>query len=376
MKTTHIEGSFVSPLGRIDRSDENTVQDESELRALIRRALPADAVNPRPQRIVGGVLVLVSVLSGSFYLALARPPLVLALGVALVLGNLYVTLMFYGHEVAHGTILRSSLTRNAFQYFSLLIYAVSPHLWKYWHNCTHHPNTNIPTRDPDCFPPLDVEKNREGVFVWLARRINPGSGHWLSFLNLFVAFFLQGQLVLWRDSSGWRHHGFKHRRAIVDSLSMILFWLALGFRLGFRSAVLVIILPMLIANFGLMAYVHTNHMLRPLGDSLTVLDSSMSVTTLRFLDFVHLHFSHHVEHHLFPNISHHYYPRVRELLLRYAPEKYLAPTHWRALRVLYSTPRVFCVNRGFVNPIDGSSVPLSSIEKRLRGGSKRRAERV
>lgn len=350
--------------------------DENELKALIRRTLPAGASRPRARRILGGVLVLVSVLAASLYLGLTRPHWLLALGVSVGLGNLYVTLMFYGHEVSHGTILRPGPVRSAFQYCAVLIYVVSPHLWKYWHNCTHHQYTNIPTRDPDSFPPMTTEEDREGAFAWVARRIVPGSGHWLSLLNLFIQFTLQGQVVLWRDSRNWRFRGLKRRRAILDSLGMVLFWSVVGFFLGLRSAVFVIVVPMLIANFGLMAYVHTNHLLRPLVDSPRVLDSSMSVRTLRFLDFIHLHFSHHVEHHFFPNLSHQYYPQVRAALLRYAPEQYLAPTHWRALWILYSTPRVYCPNRGFVNPIDGTSVSLSSLEERLRGNSKQWAEEV
>lgn len=352
------------------------VLDEKKLKALIQQALPAGAGRPQPRRIVGGLLVLAGVAFGSFYLALMQPHWLLALCISLVVGGLYVTLMFYGHEVAHGSILPGKRSRIAFQYFSLLIYAVSPHMWKYWHNSTHHPHTNIPGRDPDCFPPFETEENRKGVFVWLARRINPGSGHWLSILNLFVSFFLQGQLVLWRDSSTWDHRGFNRRRAIIDSLAMMSFWLVLGFYLGFRNGIFVIIVPMLIANFGLMAYVHTNHMLRPIGDSLTVLDSSMSVRTTAFFDWMHLHFSHHVEHHLFPNLSHHYYPQIRELLLRYASEQYLAPSHWKALRTLYSTPRAFCSRRGFVNPLDGSAIPLSSIEAQLCEHVERRHLRV
>jgi fatty acid desaturase len=351
-----------------------SVLDENELKALIRRALPADASHPRARRIAGGVLILLSVLAASLYLASAQPSWPLALGVSVALGNLYVTLMFYGHEVSHGTILRPGPVRSAFQYCAVFIYVVSPHLWKHWHNCTHHPNTNIPTRDPDCFPPLAMEEEREGAFAWVARRIVPGSGHWLSLFNLFIQFTLQGQVVLWRDSRGWRYRRFNRRRAMVDSLGMLLFWLVLGFCLGLRGTVFVIVIPMLVANIVIMAYVHTNHLLRPLVDSPRVLDSSMSVRTFRFLDFIHLHFGHHVEHHLFPNLSHEYYPQVRELLLRYAPDSYLAPTHWRTLWVLYSTPRFFCADRGFVNPVDGTSVLLSSIEERLRGSGKLRAK--
>lgn len=344
--------------------------DEKQLKRLIRTALPADAHKPKPTRIIGGLLVLLSVILTSLYLAISQPHWLIAVCISVGLGNLYVMLKFYGHEMAHGSILQPGIIRSAFQYCTETIYVISPHLWKYWHNHTHHLHTNVPERDPDYFPPMMVEEMRDGPFAWIARRIVPGSGHWLSLINLFIQFTLQGQVVLWRDSRRWRFTGMNRRRAIIDSAGMVLFWLILALWLGAYAALLVILIPMLSANFIIMAYVHTNHLLRPPADTPRVLDSSMSVRTCEFLDFIHLHFSHHVEHHLFPNLSHQYYPEVRKLLVRHAAERYLAPNHWRALRVLYSTPRVYCPSRGFVNPIDGTTLSLSSLEAQLRDGGK------
>ena len=79
-----------------------------------------------------------------------------------------------------------------------------------------------------------------------------------------------------------------------------------------------------------------------------------------------LHFSHHVEHHLFPAIPSCHYPMVRRVLLRHVPERYLAPWHFDALRMLYSTPRLYDQEGGLSDPINGRSARISEIESSLR----------
>ena len=127
-----------------------------------------------------------------------------------------------------------------------------------------------------------------------------------------------------------------------------------------------ILAPMLLANAGVMAYITTNHMLRPLTEAPDCLATTMSVTTLPAVDLIHLHFSHHVEHHLFPSMSHRYYPLVRHSLRRHAGDRYLAPSHWRALLTLYQTPRHYATHDELINPLTGHRLPLVAVEARLR----------
>jgi fatty acid desaturase len=134
---------------------------------------------------------------------------------------------------------------------------------------------------------------------------------------------------------------------------------------GPRGALLIIVIPMLLANVIVMAYITTNHMLRPLSQVPDCLATTMSVTTLGAIDALHLHFSHHVEHHLFPAISHRYYPLVGQSLRRLAGGRYLAPSHWRALVTLYQTPRHYGRYDELVNPLTGHRLPLDVVEVRL-----------
>jgi fatty acid desaturase len=107
-------------------------------------------------------------------------------------------------------------------------------------------------------------------------------------------------------------------------------------------------------------------MLRPLSERAATLSTTLSLSSPRWLDAIHLHFSHHVEHHLFPTLSHRYYPLVRASLRRRAGTRYFAPTHWGALRVLYATPRHYAENNVLVNPLTGTRVAMAEVEARLR----------
>ena len=107
-------------------------------------------------------------------------------------------------------------------------------------------------------------------------------------------------------------------------------------------------------------------MLRPLTNAPDCLATTMSVTTLAAIDVIHLHFSHHVEHHLFPAMSHRYYPLVRDSLRHHAGDRYLAPSHWRALLTLYQTPRHYVTYDELMNPLTGHRLSLDAVEARLR----------
>lgn len=344
---------------------------ERHLRALVRADLPPDALRRRPWRLLL-VVPMVGTIAGLTALVMLAPlPWWAALAVSVLLGNLYVGLMLFGHECAHGSMVRSPRVQDGLLYFTFLIYLIPPHLWRHWHNRAHHAHTNMDPVDPDNF----------GTYAaygkWLGAAINvrlaPGSGHWLSTLYLFVAFTTQAHHVLWVKSRAAARarpfRGFRRWRAVAEAVGMAGFWVGLGVWAGPRAAVLGIVVPMIVANFVIMSYVTTNHLLRPLSAEYDSLRTTLSVRTLWPLDLLHLHFSHHVEHHLFPTLSHRYYPAVRASLMRHAPHLYLAPPHWRALWVLFTTPRVYDGPEHLVNPLNGRRVAVADVEARLRRGA-------
>jgi fatty acid desaturase len=339
---------------------------EAAIRAKVRADLPPHVFRRRPWRILLGVPLVVAIVGLSSVLATVPLPWALALVGSAIVSQLYVALMFFGHEAAHGAMVRSRRLQDALLCFSLPVFLVSPHLWRHWHNRFHHRYTNIAGIDPDRFGRLEDLASTHPALLWLTQRLAPGSRHWMSAFYLFVAFTLHGQLVLWLRSQKWASSGFRWPRAVLETVAIAVFWLALGVVLGARGAALVILVPMLLANATVMAYITTNHMLRPLTTTSDNLRTSMSVTTHKLIDVVHLHFSYHIEHHLFPALSHRYYPLVRQSLRRHAPVLYLAPVHWRALVTLYSTPRFYCENHVLFDPRSGRRTPISDLEARLR----------
>jgi fatty acid desaturase len=106
-----------------------------------------------------------------------------------------------------------------------------------------------------------------------------------------------------------------------------------------RGLLLGYFLPIWLGYAGAMAYIFTNHLLTPLEESNDSLANSLSLQVPRWLDLLHLHFSHHTEHHIFPGLNSSYYPQVRRLLQVHYGDRYqLLPGH-EAWRLLLSTPR-------------------------------------
>ena len=338
---------------------------ERQIRAMVRADLPASAFRRRPWRALCALL-LVGLIAASTVVVLALPlRWYAALFMSLVIGNLYACLMFLAHEVAHGAVVGSRRIQDLIVYPACAIFCLSPHLWRQWHNAVHHPHANVPGRDPDQYGTLQ-EREANGRVHSIVLKFAPGSRHWLSAFYLFAFFTLQVQAVLWHDS---RHlEGFRRmsrKRAVFESMAMLGLWVLFGVLVGWWAALWVIVIPMLVANCVVMSYIVTNHMLRPLSEEVDTLGGTMSVTTWKVLDWAHFNFSHHVEHHLFPSMPSSQYPLVRKSLKKLVGDRYLAPSHWWALAVLYGTPRVYDGLTTLVEPTTGRRVALASVEDLL-----------
>jgi fatty acid desaturase len=295
-------------------------------------------------------------------------PWFIALLASVVAGNCYGSMMFLAHEIGHGAITRSRRLQRLCMYPGCAIFMLSPYLWVVWHNQSHHGHTNRPDKDPDNFGTLECfQANSQWSHALV--KFAPGSKFWRSAVYLFIFFTLQSQYVLWKNSRTLPgYENLNRRRAIVDSAVMAVFWGGISMIVGRHAAIFVVIIPMLVANFVLLSYVVTNHMVRPLSEGTDTLVTTMSVKTLRVLDRVHFHFSHHVEHHLFPSMPSSTTPLVRKVLTAHFPG-YLAPPHWLALLTVLRTPRVYDGPFALVDPYHGSRVELSQVENQLRNHS-------
>jgi fatty acid desaturase len=336
---------------------------DASLRAAVRSQLPSKVFRRQPWRIVYAAGLL-GVIVACGWLAL-RTPWYLALPLALLAGHCYATLMFFGHEVAHGAVVGARWLQDLVLYCCCAPFCLSPRLWRLWHNGVHHGHANVDIRDPDHFGMIP---RYESAGFWRRFIIHnaPGSGRLISLLYPFVFFTGHCQGVLWVESVGAdEFRSLRRGRAKLDSMLMLAGWIALGILTGWRGALYLIAVPMLVANFILMSYIFTNHLLRPLTETPSSLDHTMSVRTLRPVDWIHFHFSHHVEHHLFPSVASRHYPKIRRVLQEMAPDRYLAPTHFWALKVLYSTPRLYAEPAELLEPISGRRVSIASVEELL-----------
>lgn len=344
---------------------------EAALKARIRAELPPEAFAPKPAWALLVIPLVATIVALSWYLTKAPPAWYLALPCSVVLGLLYGSLTFLGHEIAHGVSIRRGSLQELVVYLSFAIYCISPHLWRVWHHQAHHAHTNMEGHDPDNFGTLK-EFERDGRWCRFlyrhARRLGHGSCLALIFLCFFFA--LQGQGMLWTKSTRLPDfRGLRRRRAIADSLALLSFWAGLSLLAGPAGAVLVVLIPMFVANLVVTSYIVTTHMLCPLVERPDTLSTTMSVTTPRVVDILQFHFSHHVEHHLFPGMCSRYYPLVRQILRRHAGPRYLAPAHWRALRAIIATPRIYDGRDALIDPFSGRRIELERVLATLRRAS-------
>jgi fatty acid desaturase len=342
-----------------------TVAAGAALRRRIRDELPADVFAPRPRRVVTALALAAAIAATSAGLAILRLPVWAGLPLSVVVGGLYGSLFFLGHEAGHGAVVRSRVGQDLLMGGAFLIFLLPPTLWRVWHNAVHHVHTNRPDYDPDNFGIRATYDQFPSVRA--VEALTPGSGRWLSVLYFAVWFTVHSQVVLWVLSR--RCRGFEalaRGRTVAETAGMAAFWLSLGVLVGPWTATLVILIPMIVANAIIMSYIATNHLLRPLTDHPDPLDHSMSVTTARWLDRIHFHFSHHVEHHLFPSMSSRFAPLVRAKILRYAPDRYLAPPHGRALRWVVRTPRIHEGRDMLVDPRRGRRMRCRDVDGVLR----------
>jgi fatty acid desaturase len=101
------------------------------------------------------------------------------------------------------------------------------------------------------------------------------------------------------------------------------------------------VLPLLVANVVVMAFILTNHSLSPRVEINDPLVSGLSVTAPRWIEALTLRFGYHVEHHLFPAMSSRHAPSVRDLLVQLWPERYQSMPLVRALGQLHRTARLY-----------------------------------
>jgi fatty acid desaturase len=305
----------------------------------VRAHLPPEVFQPAPGRLLWLPVHLAIIAALGAYVVVVAPPWYLALLAAVVAGHSWGCLGFLAHEALHHGLTRNRTLERVAGTLGFAIMCLSPTLWMAWHNQAHHGNTGRPVADPDGFGRLGFW--RKNAVVRALESLSPGSGLKRSAMFLPIWFSLHSFLVLVFHSERNRYYARISRRTVyLEAGSMLALWLGLLALVGPWSFLFVYGVPLLVANTLIMSYIATNHFLNPLTETNDPLANTLSVTSPRWLEWLHLQFGYHVEHHLFPTLSGRHAPRVRAVLIRLYGERYLTMPHARALRLLYTRPKL------------------------------------
>ncbi len=305
----------------------------------IRQHLAPAVFQPASARLLWLPVHLAIIAGLAWYIVQGAPPWYVALPCALLAGHSWGCLGFLAHEAMHHALTKNRTLEQLVGYCGFGIYGLSPTLWAAWHNQAHHGNTGKPVTDPDGFGTLRFW--RASRLLRALETFTPGSRHKRSAVFLFMWFSVHSLLVLVFHS---RRNGYYARisRPVVytESAVMWAFWLGVLVLVGPWNFLFIYLLPLLVANATIMSYIATNHFLNPLTKTNDPLVNSLSVTGPRWLERLHLGFGYHVEHHVFPTLSGRHGPAVREVLVRLYGDRYLTMPHTRALRLLYTRPKL------------------------------------
>ena len=317
----------------------------------LRPALSADAFAPARSRLFWlpvHTLVIASAITAIATGAVAWP---VALLLSLVIGASFAGLTFVAHETLHGGIVRGRRMRHAVGWFCFVPFVLSPRLWVAWHNKVHHGNTGLAGTDPDAYPTLAEYQSSRHVRV-ATDHFSLGRWHLGGALTLLLGFTIQSAQML-AGAAKFGMNAKERRLALLETALSGLFWCAVAFGIGFVPFVFAFLVPLVVANVIVMAFIITNHSLSPLTKVNDPLVNSLSVTAPRWVEWVTLRFGYHVEHHLFPAMSSRRAPEVRALLRARFPERYQSMSLVRALYTMACTGRVYKDDTTLLDPRTG-----------------------
>jgi fatty acid desaturase len=316
--------------------------------------LPREAFEPARSRLLWLPVHAAAIIAIIYAVATGLVPWPLLPVASIALGISFAGTTFVGHETAHGGTIRGRRWKHAITYVAFLPFNLSPTLWKVWHNREHHAHTNNARNDPDQYPLLPAYQRSRVVRV-VTDRFALGARRWTGVLSLLFGFTGQSTKILVdAHRRGWMSKR-QHRIAIAETLSGVALWATVAWLVGPLAFLFVFVLPLVVANWIVMAFILTNHGLSPLtGDVNDPLVNSLSVTVPRLYDFVTLGFGYHTEHHLFPAMSTRHAPKVRALLLEKYPGRYQSMPLGQALLSLHRTARVYRDHVTLTDPRTGA----------------------
>lgn len=279
------------------------------------------------------------------------------LGLAILFGTFSARNTFLAHEVLHGATVKNPLLMKLTGFLGFTNCMISPTYWAFWHNKLHHGNTQLLYKDPDAFPTKSVWKRSK--FMQSVFRLAPGSGYLRSFFYFFYWFSFQAflnQVSMRFGNKMWDK--LDHKKVSIEFSMQIVLVAAYLYLIGPSNWLYLAVIPFFIQNYTLTSYIVTNHNLSPYTKVNDALVNSLTVTNNPILEFLHMNFGYHTEHHIFPNMPMSNAKKVNAKLHELYPEKFKQMSKWKAMTLLYSTPRVYKDKTTLVNPETGREVSL------------------
>ena len=322
----------------------------SEYAHALRGSLPTRVFFPAPNRVLWLLLHLAIIAGGIVGIGCHWGGWPARVAFSLLIGHSFAGAAFVAHETLHGATVRGRRVRLVIAWLGFLPFAISPILWVAWHNRVHHGHTGHSGVDPDTYPTL--ARYRESRAVRVVDHLSVGGRRWAGLCTLLFGFTGQSLLALGQGTAFGLTTG-QRRAALAQTVAAAVLWTTVGILVGPLGFVFAFIVPLMIGNTVVMAYILSNHSLSPLTQLNDPLLNSLSVTTPRVLEVLHLNFGFHVEHHLFPAMSPRHAPVVRQLVRERWPERYQSLPLWSALRLLWTTPRVYENSTTLIHPRRG-----------------------
>ncbi|WP_238883966.1 acyl-CoA desaturase [Clostridium sp. YIM B02551] len=308
--------------------------------------LPKKVFKTSPTRLLGGLAYSIVIITGILIIALTKMNLISNFIISIVLGFSFAAMGFLGHEILHGSVVKTSWLKNLLGAVAFFPLSVGPKLWVKWHNMNHHAYTQNEEKDPDAW--MSLEKYLKRPFIVLIYKIPLQLRSLVSFISLSITFTIhstrmfveyildikeKGKLTLW-----------------AQFIVPWTVWIGLLFYVGITKWTFIYLMPVLIGNFIVMAYISTNHRLNPLVEINDPLINSLSVRVPKWIDILHFNFSYHTEHHLFPRMNPKYYPLIKQHIVKYWPERYNEMSLSSALISLWKTPRIYYKEVNLIDP--------------------------
>ena len=317
----------------------------------LRSDLPEHGFERAPSRLAFVPVHVAIITTSMLAIALGWVPWFVVPLLSLVIGASFAGMTFVAHELLHGGMVRNKHVQYAIGWLGFLPFVVSPRLWLAWHNSVHHARANF-LDDPDSYPTIEQYRAGRGA-RFAVDAFALGGRRWRGVLSLVLGFTGQSahQLVTARSTGVLTAR--QHRRAIAETALGIALWAALAVLVGFVPFLFVFVLPLLVANTCVMAFILTNHSLNPRVEINDPLASGLTVTVPRVVEWLTLGFGFHVEHHLFPAMSARHAPAVRALVQSRWPERYHSMSLGDALGRLHRGARVYKTATELCDPRTG-----------------------